>query len=171
MSRWLCAVIVAGVGCASSQAGSDAGSTAAGCAAATGAVCTPLTDDSTPVQETQIAEDPPVPTGGALQDGRYQIAGIYLYTGDGGAAGPLPWSETHTTQVSGDCLYSVGSKDGGAELTSAIQFTISGDTIDGEQTCPAGVNTPFVKSYSILSNGDLLEFRSATEVERLHPVP
>jgi hypothetical protein len=93
-----------------------------------------------------VAAAAPVAEGGALADGTYRLTKIVLYTGPGGATGPLSIGIQQTIAIHGATADAVSIQDGKTQRDSQ-SLAISGATVTFTPTCPSA-EPPHVGSYT-----------------------
>ena len=101
----------------------------------TSAACNTLANTAKPVTVEQLAENPPAPLGGTIEDGTYLLTGVAIYTGPEGPSGPSGTAQT-TIVITGSTI-EVASR--GVPPTRTTTLSISGTTFTSTDTCPDSV--------------------------------
>ena len=121
-----------------SSAGNEAGADApppSSCKQAADTTCTQLLDCGAWVTVTQVQQDAPKPAGGKIDDGLYYMTKYIVYTGPGGARGPIGASFRETKRFSPNLL-ELGSESDKDPLSN---FTITPSYEDPTATTPAQI--------------------------------
>jgi hypothetical protein len=126
-----------------SSPGDAGGSTDAGEEGDGATVCNALPNTATPVTVTQVAQDPPAPQGGTVADGTYKMTSETIYTGAGGATGPMG-TQTVTIQITGATIQVAKDFD---PPTSTYTLATSGTGFTTTGACPPGLG-PLQGSYT-----------------------
>lgn len=101
------------------------------------AECHDLAQTAQLIAQIAVAENPPVPTGGAIPDGAYHVVSDTLYTGAGGASGPTGFTHRATVMCSSlRCLFRGYYPDGLGDLRGITVFSPSGTQVTATQICP-----------------------------------
>jgi hypothetical protein len=98
--------------------------------------CNNLVDDGPTVTATRVAAAPPVPAGGAILDGTYELTAFTAYTGVGGATGNLALTASEVQTISGTTVQEDG-KINGRESRYTTTIRTSETTISTSDTCPS----------------------------------
>jgi hypothetical protein len=133
---------------ASTDAGSDAKGDASG---ADAGPCGAGANKGAVVDVTQIAQPAPAATGGVVADGTYLLTSATMYTGTGGATGPLGLSLQQTWGYAAGAYHWV-SKDSSTNTEAragGTVATVSAISLHLLQTCP----TSDFASYEYSSDG------------------
>jgi hypothetical protein len=99
------------------------------------AACNTLVDDGPDVSFVAMATAAPVPTGGTIAEGTYELSALTLYTGPGGSTTAPGGTFSAVFEISGNTMQQVGSEDG-VEKRYTSTFTISGSTVSTVDSCP-----------------------------------
>ncbi len=103
--------------------------------------CNAIVDDGPVAKAQRVATEAPTPTGGAIADGKYHLVDISLFTGAGGASGPLAIAVTTTFEVQGNSVQASSSGPNGVKQAT-VSFATSANKIIWSELCPvAGGST------------------------------
>lgn len=104
--------------------------------------CNGLTNSGPLVVANQVAEDAPAPLGGTIVDGTYYLTASIVYTGPGGATGPIGsgGAETHVYR-SGELRLVV--TDGEGTRSAMLLYLTNGNEITFVFECPDLAPPPF----------------------------
>lgn len=105
-----------------------------------------LINDAAPITGKQVAAYAPLPTGGAVTNGTYHLVDLTLYTGPGGAAGPLPLSIKQTIAIQGASANAISEVSGKSEDATST-FVTFGSNVTLGRTCP-GMDPPQTATFS-----------------------
>jgi hypothetical protein len=126
----------------SPDSGTDAGSSVDASAApdasvegGTSMACNTLANTAKPVTVEQLAEGPPSPLGGTVDDGIYVLTSVAVYTGPLGPSGPSGTAQT-TIVITGS---TVEIANRGEPPTRTTTLSLSGTTFTSTDTCPDNV--------------------------------
>jgi hypothetical protein len=103
-------------------------------------VCSSLVDDAPTISYTVVAAAPPIPTGGPIADGTYDLSALTVYTGVGGSTSPIASTAHVVLVISGNTMQQVGAVDG-VPRSYTTTFTVSATTITTTDTCPSPVTS------------------------------
>lgn len=107
----------------------------------TGIDCTPLENTAAEIGEMAVNQDPPMPTGGAIVDGTYELIARTIYTGPTGRSGKTgnTWRETVDFRaINPGTLYmmkSAVSLNGAADSKVFLAATVKGTKLDCRRVC------------------------------------
>lgn len=149
--------------------GRDAGSSSDGSSsdalvgfdAADGGTCNALVNGATAVTANQVASVAPPVTGGPIADGIYFLTSITIYTGVGGATGPLGSAEAVTLQLSGSTAQSVVQNGATVIRETATLAATSLTSLTATTTCPSP-RSPSTFGYSANLTTFLVQSGSAS---------
>jgi hypothetical protein len=115
-----------------------------------GLACNALADTAQPVTVQQLAMDPPMPSGGTIADGSYELTGVDIYTGPNGPSGPSGMAQD-TIAITGSTVQIVGS---GTPERRTVTLATQGSAFTATDTCPdSNVTTG---GYSVTAPGLLI---------------
>lgn len=98
--------------------------------------CNVIVNDADVVGASMVAADAPAPTGGAITAGTYHLKKISVFTGVGGAAGPLQLAIKQTFAIQGNSADVIQDANGTeTRLTSSL--TTTGTAVSFARTCPS----------------------------------
>lgn len=131
------------------DAGSDAadgndGATAGDASTAhdgSGGACNSFQIAAPVVMKVQIAAAAPVPAGGTVVDGMYNLTGNNRYTGVGGASGATTGTLSAALQATGSTWQLGLSENAGGFSRETAAVTFSGTTVTQVFTCPPPAQT------------------------------
>jgi hypothetical protein len=113
--------------------------------------CTGNVVSGLPIQELQVAEALPTPTGGVIPGGFLLQRSHTIYTGPGGATGPNGKTRRNTTAFDLSGLPHMNealSLNDGLSVERSLRVKITGASIELTQTCP-GPQPPYTVGYSV----------------------
>lgn len=118
--------------------------------------CNDLTQQGSPVQPNRVAQTFPTPTGGTIPTGTYVRTATTIYTGSGGAVGPvgIALRETGRYLANGTVEALLTTN---LDVTQALTYTTNGAMITFTATCPAGSTSPF-DAYTVVNSTTLQLF-------------
>jgi hypothetical protein len=119
------------------------------------AACNTLTQIATPVQPQQVAEALPAPTGGAIPDGTYVITAITVYTGVGGATGPITDPQALTSVNTGGVAQTVFTVTGQPDSNETYTYVANGTGLTVAKTCRGTGATDF-DAFSQTADGYII---------------
>lgn len=133
------------------------------------AACVALANSGSVVTETYVAEQLPVPLGGAIAAGVYALTGAFVYTGVGGSSGPTGNQYQETVSFDGSAFADVaaaGIVDAGTLGSNALAsgtYTQSGTQLTLTTTCPSGA----IRTVPYTSTGNTIRLYAA-QSERVY---
>ena len=179
-------VMIALVGCVETEEGSgDGGAGTGGASTGVGGVtgghggsqggaggvadCNTLVNDAPEVAVTQVAEDLPAAVGGRIEDGRYHLTVVNLYTGPGGATGPTGSRQKETSVYTGTTLQVVVDLyqgDGEQRFTLDVTADEQG-SVSFTGVCPGPISFPFDR-YSFTAPSTLALYYTQVDLELVY---
>lgn len=111
--------------------GTDPTTTSASASPSEPAACNALANVAEIITVDAVAAEPPLPTGGKVEDGMYVATKAVVYTGAAGRSGPTSQTLRLTTRITGTAAESI--LDGVARSST---LTTSGTTLTTTSTCP-----------------------------------
>jgi hypothetical protein len=99
-------------------------------------MCNVLVNGAAVVTANQVATEAPAPAGGAVANGTYHLVDLTLYTGAGGAVGPLPLSLKQTIAIHGSTADAISEVSGKSADVSST-FVVAGTSVSLAQSCPS----------------------------------
>jgi hypothetical protein len=104
--------------------------------------CNGVTNTAPIVITSQVAEDPPQAIGGSITLGRYHRTASTIYTGPGGATGPIGGGLAETHIYDTNQMHLVTTDDAGTE-TGVLGYLTNDTMIEFSFVCPDLGSPPF----------------------------
>jgi len=145
--------------------GSGGGEGAAGGASA----CNAIVNDAPEVTINQMAEELPSATGGKIENGRYHLTAVTVYTGSGGQAGPTGARQKETSVYSDTTLQvAVDLFQGDGEQRFTLDMTVDDQgVVSFLGVCPGPLNFPFDR-YSFTAPSTLALYYTQSDLELVY---
>jgi hypothetical protein len=159
-----------GTGTTPTGVGGGTGGSGGGAGAAGGAsACNTVVNDAPEVVINQVAEELPTPTGGKIEDGRYHLTAVTVYTGSGGQAGPTGARQKETSVYSDTTLeVAVDLFQGDGEQRFSLDMTIEDQgLVSFLAVCPGPINFPFDR-YSFTAPSSLALYYTQSDLELIY---
>lgn len=128
-----------GGGAGGGGGGSDGGTTDGGDAGDSGLVCNTLANATVVVDRNGIVGDPPVSTGGAIAEGRYELTEYRIYVGAGGLGGPTGVTASSAILVASgkmEQVLTVGGNTPTVERRVITSYNATASTLLRTNVCP-----------------------------------
>ncbi|MFO0674186.1 MAG: hypothetical protein U0235_31990 [Polyangiaceae bacterium] len=138
-------------------------------AAAPSGACNALDPSATPVATMAlVADEAPVPAGGTIEDGSYELASITVYTGKGGAAGPLAADVRWRLHVEAGVaeqafVCGAGCDTPGAPRHARATLSVTGTTLRSVESCP----TARIRQQSFTATKDAIVFYERNDTSQI----
>jgi hypothetical protein len=159
-----------GTSTAPTGVGGGSGGSGGGAGAAGGAsVCNAIVNDAPEVSINQVAEDLPSATGGKIEDGRYHLTAVTVYTGPGGPSGPSGARQKETSVYSDTTLQvAVDLFQGDGEQRFTLDMTIEDQgAVSFLGVCPGPISFPFDR-YSFTAPSTLALYYTQSDLELIY---
>lgn len=120
--------------------GGDGGATDAGTDVDSGAVCNSLANSSLVVDRIGVVGEPPVSTGGTIQEGRYELTEYRIFVGAGGVGGPTGVTAKSAMTIAAgkmEQVLEIGGNTPTTEKRVITSFNATASTLLRTNICPS----------------------------------